>query len=109
MKNYLGRVADLNTRYNLGFSPPELKKVVARLEVTKADFQDEQDWVAALESIGTHFKYNPLASEIQKQTLAINQTCPICNKPCQKVLLMEDRPAYFCKAHRVVLPSIVTE
>lgn len=106
---YLQKVCDLNAKYKLGMEERYIQKVVARLELTKANYFDDSEWLSALDSIGTHLKHNPLLADIRKQAVAVNQQCPICKQPGESITLMGGRKAYYCASHHTVQPAIKEE
>lgn len=104
---YSSKVESLNTQYNLGIPAAKLQKVVARLEVIKADCQDDQDWLSTISGVMFAMDKNPLTAETSNQARSINKICPLCNREGEKITLMGGREAFYCKAHRNVQPVIV--
>ena len=108
-KKYALKVATLDRTYDIGLMPSELKQVVASCSRQKIDYKTEEEWLAAVDSMVTSLRSDPLQHEIKKQVQAVSQMCPVCGKQAEPITLMRDRKAYYCKIHRAVTPAIVDE
>jgi len=107
--NYGRKVIELDILHDIGLQRTEVKEVTAKLERTKANFNTDQQWLVAIENIVLSLRDNPLQQEVKKNALAVYQICPVCQRTCEKVSLSKTRTAYYCQAHRVVLPALAEE
>ena len=48
---------------------------------------------------------SPLASQQAQQRSADIQSCPICRIAMSSVKLLEEKPAWFCADHRIIVPK----
>jgi len=106
MKNYAKKVAQMDMLHDIGLQRNEFRKVVAKLEARKANFETDDEWGAVVDSIVTSIRTDPLSQDIQEQEVAISQLCPICKKKGEPITLMRGREAFYCAAHRAVSPAI---
>ena len=104
--DYSRKVAQLNKQFDLKLDAPAQEKIAVRLAAIKASHTDDQDWIAAMDSVYRHLTQNPLAIEAKKKALAVNQMCPVCGDAGEEITLMGGRGAYYCRAHRTVLPKV---
>ena len=106
--NYVEKVVNIDQTHNLGIRRTELKSIVAVLKQNKADFDNEDQWLSAVDSIMMSVRNNPLEKELdKKRALAQNQICPVCQNQMESITLMRDRPAYYCEVHKIVSPEVV--
>src|SRR3972149_3309335 len=99
------KLLSLDTAHNLGLQHSELD--VAEAKLAKAAFATDDEWLSALESVVLSVRNDPLKQEIQRNAIAISQICPICKNSCEPISLMSNRKAFYCRAHKVVLPAVV--
>lgn len=103
------KVVELDIMNDIGIRSSELRKVVAKLEKRSVAFKSDQEWMSAIESTIHSIRNNPLQEDIRKNTIAINQLCPVCQNPSEPITLLNGRKAFYCKAHNAVTPAIVQE
>lgn len=101
------RIIALDIKHTLGLQGPELIVAKDKLLKAKAAFETDDEWLSALEGIVLSTRNDPLKQEIQKNANAISQICPICKKACEPITLTQNKPAFYCKAHRVIMPAVV--
>lgn len=106
---YAKRVAELDYKHDLGLRKREYNTVIGKLTRTKANYETEDEWLSAIDSIVVGYRCNPLQQSIQEQQVYLNRLCPICQKDCEPITLMRGRKAYYCKKHKAVSPAVITE
>ena len=105
-KLLVDKVVELDVAHDFGLQKNELKYVVAKLETQKVRNESDDEWAAAVESIVHSYRNDPLTAEMRRTAVAVNQICPICQITCEPITLTGSRKAWYCKAHKVVLPAL---
>jgi hypothetical protein len=108
-QDYAKKIAELDYIYDIGLQRSEFKQVIAKCTSRKVDFESDDEWVAAVESIVADLRTDPLKYEIKKQAYAASQMCPVCGNVAEPITLMKDRKAYYCKQHKAVTPAIAND
>ena len=103
------KVAEMDFIYDMGLRRSEFKTITAKLAQQKANFETDDEWLAAISSMANSVRENPLKDEIKKQAYAVSQLCPVCGNVSEPITLMRNRKAYYCKQHRAVSPAITSE
>ena len=109
MINYPKKLKELDYKYDIGLRKSELNEIVAKCQRTKTNHNSDQQWLNALDSMLLSVRNDPLQQEIKEKVVAVSQLCPVCGKQAQPITVMQNRKAYYCKAHRAVSPAIVNE
>ena len=76
--------------YNLAMSSVSEETVLARAG-------------RAIEKLNAYGSRSPLSAQQAQRTDL--QTCPICRIAMSSVKLLEDKPAWYCADHRIVVPK----
>lgn len=99
-------VADVSNKLNLKLSPEEARRIVSRLELTKANFKDFPEWAEVVDNLTTSLRSDPLNHEVKTKRAAMNKVCAVCSMEGREITLMGGRKAYYCHTHRVVMPAL---
>lgn len=108
-RDYAKKVAELDFIYDIGLRRSEFQQVTAKCATHKIDYDTDDEWLAAVDSMLASIRNDPLKHEIKKQAYAVSQLCPVCGNVAEPVTLMRDRKAYYCKTHRAVTPAIAND
>ena len=109
MANYTKKIAEIDFLYDIGLRRSELKRVTANFQRKKVSYNDDEEWLSAIESALSTIRQNPMEDEIKKEAIAVSQLCPVCRQKAEPISLMRGRKAYYCSTHRAVTPAIVNE
>jgi hypothetical protein len=98
------KVVELDAHYDLGIqSQEELERVSA--SVVDGGYSSNEELLAAVQASIFQCRNDILAFEKVKATKTAASTCSICSEGMQEINLLGGRPAFYCKAHRVVNPA----
>ena len=101
------KVLELEYTYNLGMRESELHYVVAEIQKTPPQSGGIEAWKQAVEALMNYHRWDILAEDSKKAQTDAHKRCPICGVVGSEITLVSDRPAYYCAAHRVVIPKEV--
>lgn len=107
-KAYRTVVSRLSDKNGLGLQPDEVRYAASRLSKAKANFETQAEWSSALDSIILNYRNDALTSAQSDVARAKNElypNCLICSKEMIPITLLGGAPAFYCAAHRVVVPK----
>ena len=102
-------IIDLDLSEDLGLTEDEVVHAEKRLTMVKASFGSSSEWMSALDSVIMAYRNDALRAGVRDAEDADrehNPGCLICSKPMEPVTLMGGVPAFYCQAHRVVIPTV---
>ena len=107
-RKYQTVVAKLNDSNNLGLDKGERDFVARRMARAKANYKTSAEWMSALDSIIVNYRNDALTcaeAEVAKVKNEMHPNCLICSKEMEPITLLGGVPAFYCVAHRVVVPK----
>jgi hypothetical protein len=100
------RIIDLDMNYNVGVQFEELSVIVDKIQSIVTAAHGDDLWLKAMQDIVKDMRMDVLRLEVGKKTTAIYQQCLVCKNTAEPITLMGGRKAFYCAAHRVVLPDV---
>jgi len=102
------KIWDLDLNHDLGLSYPEFDHVKKQLETVKASFQTDDEWLAAISSGMMAFRHDALAQDAEDHASGPPE-CLVCGKETIAASLDSHTKVWYCKTHRVVIPSVKSQ
>jgi hypothetical protein len=102
--NIREKLFDLDLDFNIGLQAPEFELVAERLKSVTTAALSNAELHAIVESIVFQSRHDPLAQDVRASNHNQSSKCLICSGPMEQVSLSRTRAAYYCKAHKCVIP-----
>lgn len=97
-------------KHHASESDETLREVSYNLAIASVEEDNLLDKAAtALERVRSRATASPLTQHRKAEGRSELQVCPICRIAMSSVKLLEDKPAWYCADHRIVVPKPVEE